>query len=70
MLSNLNEFRKIHPDAKVYVTGHSLGGAMATLAVAAIFNSTGIKVDKFYTIGSPRVGDKNFSEWWKKAAIP
>lgn len=41
-----------------FITGHSLGGAMATLA-ASRFNLID-KVDCLYTYGSPRVGTRSF----------
>jgi predicted lipase len=41
------------------VTGHSLGGALSTFAVADLI-SHGYKVDQYYNLGSPRVGDKKF----------
>lgn len=41
-----------------YITGHSLGGAMATLA-ASRFNLID-KVDCLFTYGSPRVGTRSF----------
>jgi len=45
----------------VYVTGHSLGGALATLAAHAI-KSAHPSVDMtVYTFGSPRVGNKSFA---------
>jgi len=43
-----------HPGAKLWVTGHSLGGAMATLAVFDI-RASGHNVDYFITFESPRV---------------
>lgn len=43
---------------RFYITGHSLGGAMATLA-ASRFNLLE-KVDCLYTYGSPRVGTRSF----------
>lgn len=45
---------------KFFITGHSLGGAMATIAASRFncrFNST---VDCLYTYGSPRVGTRGF----------
>jgi predicted lipase len=41
------------------VTGHSLGGALSTFAVADLI-SRGFHVDQYYNLGSPRVGDKKF----------
>ena len=43
----------------LWVTGHSLGGAMATLASVRL-TSEGYKVRAVYTYGSPRVGDRFF----------
>jgi hypothetical protein len=44
----------------LYVTGHSLGGALATIAAAAL-SDNGIEVAGVYTFGQPRVGDRTFS---------
>ena len=41
---------------KIYVCGHSLGGAMATIATSRMQD----KVDALYTYGSPRTGSKKF----------
>ena len=48
----------------VHFSGHSLGGAVATLA-AAVVAATGCRVI-CHTIGSPRVGNKAFIRWWSK----
>ena len=48
---------------KFRITGHSLGGALATHAAAHLL-SQGINVDMLYTFGSPRVGDNKFSTWF------
>ena len=44
----------------VWVTGHSLGGALATLAVAA-FGEEAKPIHGLYTFGQPRVGGKTFA---------
>ena len=46
----------------LFVTGHSLGGALANLAVAWIINERLIKTNGLYTYGQPRVGDKEFAD--------
>lgn len=47
------------PGQAVWLTGHSLGGALATLAAAHLGEAT---VEGLYTYGSPRVGDATFAE--------
>jgi predicted lipase len=49
-----DEFRTI----PLYITGHSLGGALATIAAKRLSHGGGIAA--CYTFGSPRVGDE---EW-------
>ena len=43
----------------LYVTGHSLGGALATIAAAGLVDNS-IDVAGVYTFGQPRVGDRTF----------
>ena len=54
------------PPIRVVITGHSLGGAMATLCAARLGNSEemkrlGVKTS-LITFGQPRVGDGNFKK--------
>jgi predicted lipase len=54
---------KEHPDYKIYVTGHSLGAALST--VAAFYLTCDPDIPKPVTLlnfASPRVGGKNFLE--------
>lgn len=44
---------------KLFLTGHSLGGALATLSAIRLVKS-GQPVDALYTYGSPRVGNRAF----------
>ncbi|RVW38708.1 hypothetical protein CK203_077483 [Vitis vinifera] len=50
----------------VYVTGHSLGGALATLLALELSSSQlakrGVISVTMYNFGSPRVGNKRFAE--------
>ena len=56
----LNKYRT----AAVYVTGHSLGGALATIAALDIKTTFG-KVDQFYSYGEPRVGNGAFAAYFE-----
>lgn len=47
---------------KVYFTGHSLGGALATIACSRLFPDTD---NELITFGSPRVGNIAFSKMLK-----
>ena len=59
-----------NPGAKIYVTGHSLGGALAALYTGMLHynGETDIvsKVAAVYTFGQPRVGDAKFAKYMKE----
>lgn len=46
----------------LWFCGHSLGGALATLAVAELIGNGIAEVNGLYTIGQPRVGDSKFAK--------
>ncbi|MCK5523781.1 MAG: lipase family protein [Thiomargarita sp.] len=50
----------------LFFTGHSLGGALATLAAAKCSEAKIGPISGLYTYGQPRVGDQNFAEHFKK----
>jgi triacylglycerol lipase len=52
---------------KLYLAGHSLGGALATLAAPEIEARTALKIAAIYTFGSPRTGDDDFVQAYNKA---
>ncbi len=54
---------KSNPDEKLYLTGHSLGGAVAVLAAARL-SDLGVSPDQLdvITFGSPAVGNEAFAE--------
>jgi len=60
LLSNLN-------DMPLYITGHSLGGALATVATKLLENKKMFRdqIAACYTFGSPRVGNKLFARDFK-----
>jgi triacylglycerol lipase len=46
----------------LWVTGHSLGAALATLAVSRLSADASLRLQGGYTFGSPRVGDGAFGK--------
>ncbi len=53
-----------YPNAKIVVTGHSLGAALATFAALDIKTKLNPKTSiLFYTYGSPRAGDQGFTDY-------
>lgn len=55
--------RRLPPGTKLYLCGHSLGGALAVLASASLREATAT-----YTFGAPRIGDRDFVEHLPPAA--
>lgn len=56
------------PGHALWLTGHSLGGALATLA-AADFKGQGRPVQQVMTFGAPRVGDATFAQAYQLPTI-
>ena len=52
-----------HPKAHLLVTGHSLGGALATLAALDMRKHFPALKVTLYTFGQPRVGNPEFSNY-------
>ncbi len=65
----LRDPTKCPPNSQVFITGHSLGGALTTLAAAhiaaRICPEIGLKKPIVYTYASPRVGDPVFAGYLK-----
>jgi hypothetical protein len=57
----IDRTRLAHPDYKIVITGHSLGGAVATMAAAYLRGLNGYPID-LYTYGQPRVGNSVFTD--------
>jgi triacylglycerol lipase len=60
----LRELLEKSGEKPIYLTGHSLGGALALVASAALGGdpARGDRIAAVYTFGAPRVGQRNFSE--------
>jgi hypothetical protein len=60
---------KIRPDDNVYITGHSLGGALSLLGAYAIKNQIGANIKGVYVFGSPPVGNKAWAEAYNCSSL-
>jgi len=58
----LASLKMLAPQRPLFITGHSLGGAVATLAALDIAVNSAFSAPVIYTIGSPRVGDPDFAD--------
>lgn len=61
LLAGVAAAKAANPSYKIVFTGHSLGGAVSTVA-AGYARKLGYEVD-LYTYGSPRVGNKQFVQF-------
>ena len=57
-----------YPEARIYITGHSLGGGQAVLC-AQDFAAQGLPVALVVTFGQPRVGSGLFCDAYDKEAV-
>ena len=56
----LTALNKLSPEKTLYITGHSLGAALATLSAIDIAANAHFRKPQLFTYGSPRVGDPAF----------
>ncbi|UMM21661.1 hypothetical protein L5515_003247 [Caenorhabditis briggsae] len=62
---DLRNLKYKYPDYEIWVTGHSMGGAIASIA-ASYLVKTGLYTSdkiKLVTLGQPRTGDYAFAQW-------
>ena len=60
--ATIDNLRRKYTSAKIMVTGHSLGGALAVMAAAHLQDRYNL-VEMLYTLGQPRVGNDKFAEF-------
>lgn len=58
----MDEIKRRNGNIPIYITGHSLGGALAQIASAVLGDD---QVAACYTFGSPRVGNIYLDQWVK-----
>ena len=58
--SRVEQLLKDRPNRKVWITGHSLGGAVATLTAFRLTHDHGIKIQGVHTFGAPPVGNNSW----------
>ncbi|OKP85989.1 lipase [Paenibacillus helianthi] len=58
----LSALSRLSPGKRLYITGHSLGGALATLCAPDVAVHTAFNTPHLYTYGSPRAGDPAFAK--------
>ena len=66
VISQVRTYLAMNPQAKVWLTGHSLGGSLATLA-AFSFSQKNLPVAGVITFGCPRVGNSAFRDIYNAA---
>lgn len=54
--------RELRHGRRIYLTGHSTGGALATLCAYRFQKVGGVNVEGVYTFGAPRVGNNGFAQ--------
>ena len=66
ILDFLVEYINNHPEEKIYITGHSLGGAIAMMTAVRLFDAgANMQNIKIITFGAPAIGNKNLAEKYK-----
>ena len=63
VIDEVARLHKLYPTYEIVVSGHSLGGAVATLAGVDVHQNVSGSVYS-WTLGSPRVGNANFANWY------
>lgn len=68
---DIHAFFKNHTIANVTVTGHSLGGALATLCAVDLQYNFGTQISRLevYTYGSPKVGNDGFQKSYNRRVV-
>jgi hypothetical protein len=63
MTAAVRNMSAAHPGAPLYVIGHSMGAALATICAMDIKFKAGLSDVRLFTFGSPRVGNDVFASF-------
>ena len=69
VLAEVERLAKLQPSARIFVTGHSLGAALAALCAAdlgAAEHSLGYPIEGVYSYGQPRTGNTDFANFYQR----
>lgn len=68
MKEDVLQLKSLHPNFEVWINGHSLGGALASVAASFIVEDRIFKPEniKLVTMGQPRTGDYDYALWHDK----
>jgi hypothetical protein len=64
----IKNLKKVCRTCSLVMSGHSLGGAMATIATVDL-SRAGLKVAQLVTLGSPRVGNDQFASYFQTFGV-
>ncbi|XP_042516258.1 lipase-like isoform X2 [Macadamia integrifolia] len=66
VLDAVKTAKELYGDIGVMVTGHSMGGAMASFCALDLAVNHGVRIVQFMTFGQPRVGNAAFASYFTK----
>lgn len=66
ILSAVEEIQELYGDLSIMVTGHSMGGAMASFCALDLTVNNGASDVQLMTFGQPRVGNAVFASYFSK----
>ncbi|KAG2594114.1 hypothetical protein PVAP13_5NG620700 [Panicum virgatum] len=65
IVSGIKKTRKFYGDIPIMITGHSMGGAMASFCAFDLVVNYGLDGVKLMTFGQPRIGNAAFASYFK-----
>lgn len=69
LIPAISKLARIYPDYSIWITGHSLGAALATLLALDLVYISQLSPVFLITFGSPRVGNSVFAQAFNNSAI-